>query len=59
MPLKNTNSIRGNVKELMGPVVSKSRKRAIQTIAKKNNMSPEDAKFKQAKAIALSIAKKK
>ena len=59
MPLSKSNSIRGNVTELMGPVVSKSRKRAIATISKKNNISQADAKFKSALAIAKSYANKK
>jgi len=56
--LKGPTSIRANVRELMGPVQSQSRKRAIHTIAKKNNISMTDAQFKQARAIAISQARK-
>ena len=59
MPLSKSNSIRGNVTELMGPVVSQTRKRAIATIAKKNNISQQEAQFRQAKKIAVSIYQKK
>lgn len=60
MPLlKGPQSIRANVKELMNPVQSQSRKKAIQTIAKKNNISLQEAQFKQARAIAVSQARKK
>ena len=57
--LKGPTSIRANVRELMNPVQSQSRKRAIQTIAKKNNITPQEAQFRQAKAIAISQARKK
>lgn len=58
MPLKTgTNSIRQNVRELMSSVDSPSRKKAIMTIAKKNNISYKEAQFKQAIAIAKTKAR--
>lgn len=61
MPLaKGPTSIRKNVKELMtAPIQSASRKKAIATIAKTRGISMEDARFAQAKAIAISQSRKK
>lgn len=60
MPLaKGAGSIRKNVKELMSGVESPARHKAILTIAKKNNISYEDAQYKQAIRIAQSQARKK
>ena len=60
MPLSiGPGSIRKNVKELMSTVQSPSRKKAINTIAKKNNISKQEAQFKQARAIAISQSRKK
>lgn len=59
MPLKKgPNTIRGNVRELMQPVQSAARKKAVLTIAKKHGISRKDAQFKQALAIAQSQARK-
>lgn len=57
--LKGTENIKANVMELMNPVKSKSRKKAIMTISKSRNISEADAQFVQAKAIAISQARKK
>lgn len=51
-------SIKNNVIELMGPILSPSRQRAISTLAKKHNISFEEAKVRQALAIARSQARK-
>lgn len=60
MPLaKGPNSIRRNVNELMKGVESSSRHKAIMTIAKKHNISYDDAMFQQAQRIAQSQARKK
>jgi len=60
MPLKTgKNSIRSNVTELMGKVLSPARKKAISTIAKTRNISRKEAQFTQAKAIAISQSRKK
>lgn len=60
MPLKKgPTSIRGNVKELMTGQVSQTRQKAIATIAKKRGVSPDEARFIQARAIALSQARRK
>lgn len=56
---KGVNSIRKNVAELMSSVESQSRHKAIMTIAKNNNISYEDAQYKQAIRIAQSQARKK
>lgn len=53
-----TGAIRNNVQVLMQPPVSRPRKKAIHTIAKKNNISKEDAQFRQAIHIAEYYAKK-
>ncbi len=61
MPLKKgPGTIRANVSELMNsPIQSASRKRAIATIAKKRNIPRSEARFIQAKAIAISQSRKK
>ena len=60
MPLKKgAGSIRGNMVELMNAPASASRKKAIATIARKHNISRKEAQFRQAKAIAISQARKK
>ena len=60
MPLsKGLSSIRGNMQELMTNIESAGRRKAIVTLARKHNISFEDAQFRQAKAIALSQARKK
>lgn len=60
MPLKRgPNSIRYNVTELVTkPVLSQARKKALVTIARKNGISIEQAKLKQALAISKSQARK-
>ena len=60
MPLKKGSSqktISVNIKELMGKA-GKSRKKGISTLAKKRGLTTEEAKQKQAVAIALSKAGK-
>lgn len=61
MPLsKGPSSIRKNVTELMkGRVISPARKKGIMTIAKSRNVSHGDARFIQAKGIAMRMARKK
>lgn len=60
MPLKTgAENIRSNIKELMTGEISPSRRKAIKTLAKRKGMSFSDARFYQAKAIAVSQAKKK
>jgi len=56
---KGQGTIRANVKQLMEPPRSQSRKKAIITIAKKHNITREEAQFHQAISIAKSQAKKK
>lgn len=56
---KGPTSIRGNVKELMAGPVSPARQKAIATIAKKRGVSPDEARFIQARAIAVSQSRKK
>ena len=50
--------IRTKVSELMNPPKSRSRKRAIITIAKKHNITRGDAQFRQAIVIAKSTNRK-
>ncbi len=60
MPLKKGSSSRtvnSNISELMNKP-SKKRKKAIDTIANKYNISKKQAQQKQAVAIAISTAKK-
>lgn len=60
MPLKKgPGTIRSNVIELMSKVQSPARKKAISTLASKHNITRKDAQFRQAKAISLSLAKKR
>lgn len=56
---KGLGTIRKNVTELMSGRVGKTRQRAIVSIAKKNNISRQEARFRQAKAIAISQARKR
>jgi len=56
---KGPNSVRKNMAELTQGKVGATRQKAIATIAKKNNISREEARFKQALAIAKSQARKK
>ena len=59
MPLiKGPNSIRVNVSELMKQPQSASRKKAISTIARKNNITRQEAQFRQALRISQTYAKK-
>lgn len=55
---KGPGTIRKNVTELMGQVQSQSRKKAIDTIARKNNIPRKEAQFRQALAIAKTQASK-
>jgi hypothetical protein len=60
MPLlPGTHNIRKNIKELNLGQVGSARKKAIETYAKKHNLSKEDAKFKLSLIIAKSVATKK
>jgi len=59
MLAKGPKSINKNIKELMSGVKSEGRHKAIMTIAKKHNISYEDAQFRQAKKIALYQARKR
>lgn len=56
---KGPGSVRQNVNTLMAPAVSQARKKAIITLARKHNLSIEDAQFYQAQRIAQSQARKK
>ena len=56
---KGPSSVRQNVRELMNSVDSESRRKAILTIAKRNNISFQEAQYKQALRIAQAQAKKK
>jgi len=47
-------SIRERVSELMAPPQSQSRRKAILTIAKKNNIPKQEAQFRQAVRIVQS-----
>lgn len=62
MPLKRGKSkkvIGDNIKELTKKSANKSRSKGINTLAKKRNITPKQAKRRQAIAIALSNARKK
>lgn len=61
MPLqKGPGTIRRNVSELMGsPIRSQARKKAINTIAQRRNISRTDARFVQARAIAINKARQR
>ena len=56
---KGVGTIRGNVQKLMQPAKNKARKRAILSIARKNNITPAEAQFRQALAIARKQARAK
>lgn len=56
---KGSNTVRYNVAELMQPPQSASRKKAIATIARRNNISLKEAQFLQAQRIAQAQARKK
>ena len=59
MPLqKGQGNIRNNVIELMGKVISPARQKAITTIAVKNNISKQEAQFRQAVRIAQNLSRK-
>lgn len=51
-------SVRRNVALLMQPIQSASRKKAIRTIANKQNVDLKEAQFRQAIAIAKGVARK-
>jgi hypothetical protein len=51
-------TISSNIKELIKDKPGKTRKKAIASIAKKQNISKKEAEHKQAVAIALSKANK-
>jgi hypothetical protein len=57
--LTGPGNIRKNVQELMNPIKSQTRKKAVATIARTRNISRKDAQFVQAKAIAISQGRKK
>ena len=57
--IKGTGNIRKNVQELMTSAPSPSRAKAIQTIAKTRNISQQEARFVNAKAIATAYSRKK
>lgn len=60
MPLlTGPGNIRKNVQELMKPMQSASRKKAVATISTKHNISRSDAQMKQAIAIAKNQSRKK
>lgn len=62
MPLskgKSQKTISKNISKLVTEKPWKTRAKAISTIAKKEGISKEKAKQKQAVAIAYSVAKKK
>lgn len=56
---KGPGSIRRNMEMLMLKPQSKVRQRAIATIAKKNNIQPKAAQWKQAMAISRGLARRK
>ncbi len=61
MPIKKSSSqktISKNISKLVNEKPWKTRAKAISTIAKKENISKEKAKIRQAVAIAISVAKK-
>lgn len=60
MPLKKgPGTIRANVAELMQPPQTAARKKAINTIARRNNISFEEAQYRQAVRISQSQARKR
>ena len=61
MPLKTGSSkstIEKNIRELVSSAPSSSRKKAIDTIAKKQGISKKEAKIKQAVAISHDKARR-
>ena len=59
MPLSTKlQDVKKNIIELNTGEVGSSRKKAIDTYAKKHNISKEDARFKLSLIIAKSVAKK-
>jgi esterase/lipase superfamily enzyme len=56
---KGTGSMQANMTELMTNIDSASRRKAIMTIAKKNNISFEEAQYRQAQRISESQLRKK
>ncbi len=61
MPLKKWSSqkvVSSNISTLVHEKPSGARAKAIKTIAKKEGITPKEAKQKQAVAIALSTARK-
>lgn len=59
MPLKSgAGSIRYNINELMGKVQSPSRRKAITTLARKHNITRQEAQLFQAQKIAQRMARK-
>ena len=59
MPLQSgPGTIKANVNELMKGVKSQSRKKAIDTIMRKNNITRQEAMFRQARRIAQVQARK-
>ena len=62
MPLKRGKTkkvISANIKELIKKPANKSRSKGINTLAKRKNITPKQAKRRQAIAIALSKTRKK
>lgn len=55
---KGLGTVRNNVSVLMQQPQTAPRKKAISTIAKKNNISRSDAQFRQAVAISKNLARK-
>lgn len=56
---KGPGTVRKNVSELMMPIQSQARRKAVITISKRNNIPTKAAQFKQAIAIAKSQARSK
>lgn len=52
-------SIRSNVEKLMTDKMGKTRRRGVLTLAKKRNISINDARFHQAVKISQKLARKK
>lgn len=55
--MKGPGSVRANVNELMKGVRSQPRKKAINTIMRKNNITRQEAMFKQALSISRKLNK--
>jgi len=59
MPLKTgLGTIRSNVEELMKPIKSASRLKAVDTISRSRNISRKEAQFLQALAISKTQTRK-